>query len=221
VRLSDPTTISGSELKKSTATRKRIMEAAIDCLAETGYAGTTTTTVSDRAGLTRAAMLYHFPSRMSLIDAVIHYVARERIQIYRDALMALPPQKVREGAQIDIYWEQVQGRVFKAFDELRTAARTDPSLAATFNPAMAEFDRARRQTALNLFPETVVNKPFFDLRRDVTRYLLEGLAGLDAPTFNSERRIGDMIAFLKVLATEPEGEALLTKALRRSSRLKG
>ena len=53
VRLADPTTISGTELKKSTATRKRIMEAAIDCLAETGYVGTTTTTVSDRAGLGR------------------------------------------------------------------------------------------------------------------------------------------------------------------------
>ena len=25
-------------------------------------------------------MLYHFPSRMSLIEAVIHYVARERIR---------------------------------------------------------------------------------------------------------------------------------------------
>ena len=77
-------------------------------------------------------------------------------------MTALPPEELRAGGQIDIYWEQVQGRVYKAFDELRTAARTDPSLAATFNPAMAEFDRARRRTALDLFAQDMIDKPYFD-----------------------------------------------------------
>ena len=216
VRLPDPTTVAGNELKKSGRTRTRIMDAAVDCLAETGYAHTTTTTVADRAGLTRAAMLYHFPSRMALIEAVIHYVTRERIRMFNEAYNAMPEGSRTDGRHIDIYWEQVQHRIFKAFGELSTAARTDPDLAAVFIPSMAEFDRARRQAALELFPSEFVRQPYFDLRRDVTRYMLEGLAQLDAPAYNAEGRRTDMIAFLKALVTEPEGRALLLKAIERS-----
>jgi AcrR family transcriptional regulator len=214
LRIADPTTISGNELKKSAATRTNIMEAAVDCLAETGYQGTTTTTVSDRANLTRAAMLYHFPSRLLLIEAVVHYVTRERIKLYTDALARLPREGALAGAHIDVYWEQAHGRLFRAFDELRAAARTDPKLGAIFNPAMAEFDRARRQTALEIYPQHLIDKPYFDLRRDVTRYLIEGLASLDAPIYNSERRIADILNLLKTLATAPEGEALLMRAVK-------
>lgn len=58
------------------------------------------------------------------------------------ALSQLSREGLLEGAHIDVYWEQAQGRLYKAFNELRTAARTDPKLAAVFDPAMAEFDRA-------------------------------------------------------------------------------
>jgi AcrR family transcriptional regulator len=217
VRLPDPTTIIGTELRKSTQTRTRIMQAAINCLAETGYAGTTTTTVSVRAGLTRATMLYHFPSRIALIEAVIHYVTRERIRLFQEAYTAMPEESRTDGRHIDIYWEQVQGRVYKAFGELSTASRTDPDLAAVLVPASAEFDRVRRETALSLFPPDFTQQPYFDLRRDITRYILEGLALLDAPSHNGDRRIADLISFLKALTTEPEGRAIMLKALKRSS----
>lgn len=213
--------ISEGELKKSATTRRQIMEAAVDCLAETGYQGTTTTTVSRRAGLTRPAMLYHFPSRMSLIEAVIHYVTRERVHLYTAALSKLPRGGLLEGSYIEVYWEQAQGRLYKAFNELRTAARTDPKLGAVFDPAMVEFDRARRRTALDIYPQSLINKPYFDLRRDIVRYLIEGLAALDAPTHDSERRIDDILSFLKALVSEPQGDALLMRAVRGTRRKAG
>lgn len=218
ITLVDPTIIATGELRKSAATRRKIMDAAVDCLAETGYQGTSTLTVSKRARLTRPAMLYHFPSRMALIEAVTHYVMRERIALYTAALHKLPHDGIRRGQHIRIYWEQAQGRLFRAFNELRAAARTDPRLATVFNPAMEAFDRLRRRTALEVYPDTVTRRPYFDLRRDVTRYLIEGLAALDAPAFNSERRVEDVLRFLKLLATEPEGEALLLRAARGTSR---
>jgi AcrR family transcriptional regulator len=193
------------------------MDAAVDCLAETGYAHTTTTTVAVRAGLTRAAMLYHFPSRMALIEAVIHYVTRERVRMFHEAYVAMPEGSRTDGRHIDIYWAQVQHRIFKAFGELSAAARADLDLAAVFIPASAEFDRARRESALQLFPQEFTQQPYFDLRRDVTRYMLEGLAQLDSPAYNAERRVADMLGFLKALTSEPEGRILLLKALERSS----
>lgn len=204
VRLPDPTTTSANEFKKSGRTRLRIMEAAIDCLCVDGYVGTSTNTVSKRAKLTRAAMLYHFPSRMALIEAVIHYVMRERIRTYVDDISPLTLEDRFKGDSIDIYWRHVKDRLFRAFAELSNAARTNPELAAILEPALAEFDRARRETALQLRPKWVTEQPYFDLRRDITRYLIEGLGQLDAPSYNASERIANMIGFLKALQSEPE-----------------
>ncbi len=214
-RLPDPTEISEGELSKSGRTRREIMEAAVESLAEFGYAGTTTTTVASRAGLTRAAMLYHFPSRMALVEATIHYVTRRRIEMYQDAVAAMPHEPGFIARMIDESWRQLQSKEFRAFCELSTAARTDPDLAAVFGPALAEYDRARRASAEALFPPDLRHRPGFDLRRDITRFLLEGLAQQDGLSYEPARRKAAMIAFVKVLAEEPEGEALLAKALAR------
>ena len=51
----------GWQAQKSAATRNLIIEAAIKCFVELGYAQTTTTAIADKAGLSRGAMLHHFP----------------------------------------------------------------------------------------------------------------------------------------------------------------
>lgn len=212
-RLPDPTAVGDGELSKSAVTRKRIMEAGVSCLAEDGYAGTTTSTVAARAGLTRAAMLYHFPSRMALIEAVIHYVTRRRIDMYKDTMAEIPHDKGFFLTAIDEAWGQLDTKEFKAFCELSMAARTDEELSASFAPALAEFDRARRETAIALFPEAVIDAPWFDLRRDITRFLSEGLAQQGGLSFNADRRTANLIGFLKALTTEEAGAELLRKAL--------
>ncbi len=213
-RLPDPTAVSKGELSKSSVTRTRIMEAGVTCLAEDGYAGTTTSTVAERAGLTRAAMLYHFPSRMALIEAVIHYVTRRRIDMYNDAMAEIPQNGDFFSTAIDKAWDQLDTKEFKAFSELSMAARTDEELSASFAPALAEFDRARREAAIALFPEGVIDAPWFDLRRDIVRFLSEGLAQQGGLSFNAERRKANLKGFLKALSGGGENsEALMRKAL--------
>jgi AcrR family transcriptional regulator len=218
LRLPDPTKIEDGELSKSTRTRKRIMDAAVDCLAETGYAGTTTTTVAERAQLTRTAMLYHFPSRMLLIEAVIYYILRERLQLYIDGVKTIKPDDW--SSIVDIAWEQLQTNLFRAFSELLMASRTDPDLEVIFSPALAEYDRGRREVALATYPERYINAPWFTLRRDVFRFLLEGLALQGGLSYNAAKRKDEILSFLKALAAGKEGEALLNtavKPLRRGS----
>ena len=61
---------SGWQAQKSAATRKLILESAIRCFVELGYAGTTTTAIAQKAGLSRGAMLHHFPSRLAVVRGV-------------------------------------------------------------------------------------------------------------------------------------------------------
>jgi hypothetical protein len=47
---------------RSRATRRRLFEAAIDCLASIGWARTTVALVAERAGVSRGAAQHHFPA---------------------------------------------------------------------------------------------------------------------------------------------------------------
>ncbi|MFM8355682.1 MAG: TetR/AcrR family transcriptional regulator [Gammaproteobacteria bacterium] len=217
-RLPDPTEISDGAFAKSRLTRTRIMEAAVECLAANGYASLSTTSVAERAGLTRAAMLYHFPSRSALIEAVVNYVTRKRVEMYGEAMARIAHDAQYFEQAIDIAWAQLQTPEFLAFAELTSAARTDPDLSVTVSPALAEFDRARRVMALELFPPEHVGRPWFDLRRDIARFLLEGLALHGGLSFDAERRKEEMIGFLKALSIKPESATVLEKAKTYATR---
>src|ERR687885_2968620 len=73
---------------RSRATRQRLLEAAVACLAEHGWAGSTVAVVAERAGVSRGAAQHHFPTREDLFTAAVEYVAEER----STALRALFPQ---------------------------------------------------------------------------------------------------------------------------------
>ena len=51
--------------------RRRLMEATVECLVELGWEGTTTTVVSQCAGVSRGAQLHHFPSKQALGVAAV------------------------------------------------------------------------------------------------------------------------------------------------------
>ena len=56
---------------RAAATRKRLVEAAGEVFDEAGYAGASTTEILARAGVTRGALHYHFPSKEALAEAVL------------------------------------------------------------------------------------------------------------------------------------------------------
>jgi AcrR family transcriptional regulator len=211
LRLPNPTDSRKGELTKSGRTRQRILDAAIECLAEAGYAGTNTVAVAVRAGLTRPAMLYHFPSRASLIEAVVYHIMRIRLELYlRDVQTISKPDDL-----VEVAWRHLQTSVFRAFTELLMVAHTDEELAAIFGPALAEYDRARRDVSLATASKEEIEAPWFNLRRDVFRFLLEGLAMQGGITYDAERRRSAILTFAKVLFYTPEGIKVFEEALQQ------
>ena len=212
--LPDPTDLETGELRKSADTRRRIMEATVHCLASFGYSGTNAITVAELAKMTRSALLYHFPTRIDLIGAAIHYVTLRRIEMFEDVMGRIEPGRDRVAEAIDEAWRQNQTEEYRAYCELSNAAHTDPDLAAVFRPAMAAYDLARRKTATALFSLEEKKVEGFHLRRDVTRFLLDGLATHGWFGDDGDARAAQMVQFLKGLAHEPEGRRLLAKAVR-------
>jgi AcrR family transcriptional regulator len=120
--------------ERSADSRLLILDAAVACLVEDGYAGASTLTVQARAGVSRGRLLHHFPSRAELLVAATEHLATTRLAEIRRraaAVMAgLPPGPQRIDRAIDLMWATFQEPPFWAAVELWTAARTDPELQA-------------------------------------------------------------------------------------------
>lgn len=123
--------------ERSRATRRRLLDAAIDELADVGYAGFTTSGVARRAGVSRGAQQGHFPHRhLLLAEALAHLTARQVEELERlleDGRGG--PRPVAE--TLDLIYRQYCGPLFLASMELALARRTDVAVA----PLVAENER--------------------------------------------------------------------------------
>jgi len=215
----DPTAVGERELAKSGNTRRRILKAARDLLATSGYAGFATGAVAEGAGLTRPAMLYHFGSRQELLTATIHYLARRRIELFTDAMKTAIARHGDDRAAVrleavDIAFEQVRLPEHLAFQELITASRTDPGLAAAIAPAVAFFDVQRNQATFEALPKAMIAPNNYQLVRDVVRFVTEGIARPHAFTFDEDRRLIALRQFLRLLVADAAGGAFVAAVAR-------
>ncbi|MBV9509949.1 MAG: TetR/AcrR family transcriptional regulator [Caulobacteraceae bacterium] len=176
---------------KSLRTRARILDRALELFAEIGYAAATNAEIAVRAGLTRGAMLYHFPTREALTRA-----AAEHIQARRSALLAAadpetPPDADLAEHAIDVYWRLLQTPAFLAFAELEHAARTDPVVAAAIAGAQAEYDQNQAVHMLQAGAG-----PRFQASRDLARFMLEGLSRAKL-TYDAPERTANLLMVIK------------------------
>ncbi|MGH9139097.1 MAG: TetR/AcrR family transcriptional regulator [Acidimicrobiales bacterium] len=118
--------------ERSSATRSRVLDAAVESLLELGYANTTAALVADRAGVSRGAMQYHFPTKSELVSAAVDHLVERIADDARRAADRLPAGdgKDRIAAAIDLLWARSSEPLFTAWLELNVAARSDPELQA-------------------------------------------------------------------------------------------
>lgn len=179
---------------KSELTRTGILDAAVDCFFEFGYRNTTTENISNKAGVSRGAMLHHFPTRMDLIKATVLHLNRKRLQMFVEQETSVQRgaiySRVEEG--IDAYWEQLNTPIFVVFMELKVAARTDADLASVLLPALDDFQAAWSENTMSLFPDLALSEAF-ERASYLTMYLLEGMAMariVDGPKVPAEKMLG-------------------------------
>jgi AcrR family transcriptional regulator len=114
---------------RSRATRQRILEAAVACLAEHGWSGSTVAVVCTRAGVSRGAAQHHFRTREDLFTAAIAHMAEEWLVAVRERARGLP----REGpdrtyAMVDMLVAVHTGPLFRAALHLWVAAGDEEAL---------------------------------------------------------------------------------------------
>jgi AcrR family transcriptional regulator len=128
------TTPRRTQEERSSATQGALLDAAIECLVEYGYEGTTTGRVCERAGVSRGAHLHHFRTRPALVAAALAEIAQRRGDFFRGQVDQLPRGEERTEQALDLIWGWFTGPLFQASIDLAAAARTDPELRASLAP---------------------------------------------------------------------------------------
>lgn len=180
---------------KSRRTRARILDEAVRVIAETGYAATTNAAVAEAAGITRGAMLYHFPTRETLLEAAIEHIQAQRARMFRDAADSLPPGADVTEHAIETYWDLLHRTPFVAFAELEAASRTDELVRDLLAPSLAEFDRAQIGDHFLKMLHAGAG-PRFQASRDLARFMLEGMARAQV-TYDRDARVERLLTVIK------------------------
>jgi AcrR family transcriptional regulator len=210
-----------TQAERSATTITKLLDATADCLATKGYARTSTTDICRQAGVSRGAMLHHFPSKAVLVAAACEHIFQHRVDEFRDAMAQVPETDNRLEAAIDVLWDLFRSDTFAAWYELIVAGRTDPDLHPHVALVAGRLAETVRDTWNELFvlpPDTspaVVAQ--FATAPVLMFAVLDGLAlarMTGAPTVaNDAERV---LALVKA-AAEPLGPVLPPSTLAASS----
>jgi AcrR family transcriptional regulator len=186
--------------ERSATTRARLLDATIECLAELGYARTTTTEIAERGGVSRGAQLHHFPTKAELVTEAVGHLFDRRDQEFREAFARLPADAERGRAAVDLLWSMVAGPTFYAWLELVVAARTDAQLRPQVTALSQRFVDSVARTYRELFARPDSAPPHWDLVPVLTFAFLQGLA-LDAMVLPGRGEIDGALDLWRQFAT--------------------
>lgn len=142
-----------TQQERSTETRERLLDATVSSLIEVGYAQTSTTEVSRRAGVSRGAQTHHFPTKSELVVAAVEHVFATQADAFRDAFESLPPSRRTLDVAVDLLWSIISGPNYSAILELIVAARTDATLMVVVQGVAASFEQTVGTMLGDLFPD--------------------------------------------------------------------
>ncbi|MEV4536862.1 TetR family transcriptional regulator [Asanoa sp. NPDC049518] len=136
--------------ERSRVTQARLLDAAVDSLVELGWAGTTTTVIAERAGVSRGAQLHHYPTKAALVMAAVEHLADRRAAEIRAEAASLPAGAQRVDRVIDMLAAAFTGPLYAAALEVWVAARTDSELRAALVPVEARVGRELHRLTVEL-----------------------------------------------------------------------
>ncbi|MDT4933155.1 MAG: hypothetical protein QOK11_1047 [Pseudonocardiales bacterium] len=190
---------------RSRATRARLLEAAITCLAELGWTASTVAVVAERAGVSRGAAQHHFPTREALFTAALEHVSQVRADELRHELGQLPGGRPDTATVVELVFGLFTGTMFRAALMLWVAAAAEPQLREQIVPLETRIGREIHRIVVELLG---VDEAVPGVRETVqaTLDLARGLGLANLLTDDSRRRAG----------VARQWAAVLEASLRRS-----
>jgi AcrR family transcriptional regulator len=183
---------------RSRATRQKLLVAAVESLAEVGYAATTVAVVAARAGVSRGAAQHHFPTRADLFAAAVEYMTEVRLMEIREQASRLPSGSGRTEAIVGMLADVYTGPLFRAALHLWVAASTEEPLRQQIVRLEAHVGRQAHRALLEVLD---VSERTPGVRETVQGVLdmSRGLGLADLLSDDSSRRQGVVRQWARIL----------------------
>ena len=134
--------------RQGEATRALLLESAITCLHEKGYAATSVDAVMSVAGVSRGSVLNQFPTRLDLMIAAAEGAMRAMMAHSAERLGEIDDPEARLRAMFDVAWEAQGKKEGTAMTEILLASRWDTDLAAGLRPIAEVIEQEIDRIAL-------------------------------------------------------------------------
>ncbi|WP_020658216.1 TetR/AcrR family transcriptional regulator [Amycolatopsis benzoatilytica] len=136
--------------ERSRTTRRRLIEAAMDCIGERGWHGVTVAVIAERAGVSRGAAQHHFPTRESLVAAAVELLGEAQLDELRSRAEGSPGGASRIEWVVEMLLTLYTGPMFRAALQLWAVASTDDQLRGVLVPLEARVGREAHRVAVEL-----------------------------------------------------------------------
>jgi len=133
------------------ATRARLLESAVSCLAELGWGGATVSVIASRAGVSRGATQHYFRTREDLLTAALEHMADVRLaEIRREAARLPSSAQHRTRDVVGLLVRLYSGPLFRAALQIWAAASASEALRELVLPLEARLGREAHKAAIEL-----------------------------------------------------------------------
>jgi AcrR family transcriptional regulator len=165
------------QTRRDSATRQRVIDAAIECITDEGFYRASTNAIAERAGLSWGVIQYHFGSRELLMLAVLEEGTRRLVDDLSTADIAGETLTVRIAHYADILTRYYADPQYLAFLQVLLNLRHDPRTSAqtldTMTAITATVETQLDRLTKSLFKDMAVRQPAL---RGLVFHVLRGLA---------------------------------------------
>lgn len=193
-----PTTPGRPRQARAVATRQRLIDAAVASLCTHGWAGTTTTVVARRAGVSQGSLYKHFGNKHQLIAAAMEELLAGLIRDFRVGISSSGNEDDPLAAVLTELWSVFRTPELYAAVELYIAARTDESLRRVLVPVLLVHRTNVLTESRRLFPEAAVHNPRFEITVFSVIAAMQG-AAMNAAVLQERSEPLEFAGFLEAL----------------------
>ena len=173
--------------ERSRATRQRLLESAVHCVAQYGWSAATVSVIAADAGISRGALQHHFPTREELVAAALEHMFDERrLMVEAMATPQLSGAR-RVHVVVSTLVELYMGDLFRAALQAWVVAAADPQMLAMIQPLERRFARSVHAAAVEHLGVDD-GDPHVRTLIQTTLDLARGLALADLLSDDSKRR---------------------------------
>ena len=174
-----------TQAERRESTRTALLDAAVDCLIDEGYAAVTTRGVAERAGVSQGAQQHYFDGRVDMVVQAVGHLSQRLAEQSREQIRTgQRDERRRMQTLLDRMWDIHTGPAFQTAADLWAAARTDLELREPIENLGRDLDRQLAQLIAEVLPtlaNTDSGRTLIDVAMATSRGLaLRRLPGLEA-----------------------------------------